>query len=271
MKKQLEKIIQKFKDSKTTQDSYLAISEFVELVFQNDTFVKYTSTEGNRIKIKLMELNADKGDCSKEWNKYRAEKYNALWEMDPWFPLKNLHNIHVGIQSKDLDYASEVLYAYTGPHNPMRDQDKKEYQMYLNKTYRNILPFIKEGVNESIETPLENLKYKSFDEDSSILTIGQLEIPIAKNKGNNKMHEIMMYLFIDHKEDLTKEFFYADIADERFGTEYNSKDKYAFKPYSTACDGINNKIKDATNGKIVDFLQPNYSKLGFVTINQKYL
>jgi hypothetical protein len=270
MKKQLKRMIEQYEKSDTTLESYQAISSFVELVFQNDDFIEYTQDEGKRINLEKIKLNADKGDRSKKWNEYRDKKHKALHELDPHFPLQNLYHVYEYLKPENATYGIDFLYANTSPDEPMREQDKKEYLMFLNKTYKNILPFIKDEIVDAKNTTTK-LKYKSFNEKSSILTIGEFEILIAKNSGNNNMHEVMSYLFVDNKDDLAKKFFYADIADERFKEEYNAKDKYAYKKYNNACVGINNKISKATNGQINDFLEPNTSKIGFVTINQKYL
>ncbi len=128
-----------------------------------------------------------------------------------------------------------------------------------------------EESNEQEQENDEPLIYKSFDAKKSILTIGGYDIQIAKIIINNKEHEIMKFIFIENVDDLSREFDYAEFAELLTGHTYNPKMKSAHAPFSSACDRINVKIKDATNGVICDFLVPNYSNSGFVTINQKYL
>jgi len=116
----------------------------------------------------------------------------------------------------------------------------------------------------------EPLIYDSFNPETKILLIGDLN-PIEISAP--KMYAIMQYIFNENKDDLTQDFFYSEICDYIAGEEksYNSKIKDAHAPYSKACDRINNKIKDKTEGLVDDFLKPSYSNRGSVTVNQKYL
>lgn len=275
MQKQLEAIIERYKNSQTTLEAYEAISDFIKIVETIPEFIGQVEDEGEKIRLEKIELNADKGWnyglAGKELrlhNEYRDRKSKALHELDPMFPLINLGHIHIGIQPENIADNSDWLFRWTSPDEPLRETDRKEFQTYLDKVYKKILPFFKV---EEIEEAQEEIKVKSYDEDNKILTVGKYQIKIAKNEGNNNAHEIMSYIFIDHKDDLSDKFDYSDIAEQRFGANYNIKDKNAHQLYSGACKRINQTIKDETNGEVNEFLLFNFSNLGNVKINPEYL
>lgn len=275
MEEKLKSAIERYQKAPTSLEAYKAISDFVELVLAVSEFIKQVEEEGEKIRIAQAELNADKGwnyglrgrDLD-EHNKRRDKKYEALFQLDPWFPLHNLRLIQVGIQPENIVSNSDWLFHRFGPDDPLPKADREEYQLFMDKLYKKILPFLKA---ETKEESLEEIKVKAYDEEKRTLIIGSYQVIIAKNEGNNNAHEIMAYIFIDKKDDLTAKFYYADIADERFKASYNSKNKQAYQSYSGACERINDKVKDATNGQVKKFLIFNHSVLGFVQVNPKYL
>ena len=275
MQKELDKAIEKFKNSQTSFESHEAISDFIKIVIEIPAFIEQAEKEGEIINNAKIELNADKGlDLSssdrKQHNKRRDMQSKALHQLDPLFPLQNLHNVHIGIQPENIPYSVAWLYAWFSPDEPMRESDKKEYQLFIDKIYKKVIPFL--GAKDEID-PQESevLKFKNYDEETKTLTIGKYAIQIAKNDGDNNAHDIMTHIFVNNKDDLKIKFDDADIAGKMFGFDYNAKDKYSHQPYSGACKRINNKIQLETNGRIKNFLDFNYSTRGYVKINQKYL
>jgi len=278
MEKQLNDIIEQYKKSGNTLESYQAISSFVELVFQNDSFIEYTQNEGERINLEQRKLNADKGDRSKKWNEYRDKKHRALHELDPHFPLQNLYHVYEYLKPENATYGIDFLYANSSPDEPMREQDKKEYLMLLNKTYKNILPFIKEESNEAIveevkvvENNSKDIKYKSFDMDTGILTIGNFEIDISKTQYITIDFELLAYICIDNAEYIQEESYYKKIFKQRLEQEYNPNNKADVRKFADSANSINRKIEKETNSLITKFLIANFHKDGYVKINPKYL
>ena len=265
MKEQLENIIKRFQDSQTSFESYQSISGFVEIINNIPEFIAQVEKEGEIIYNAKSENNRDKGDYSKKHNEYRTKKHTALCQLDPLFPLRNLNNVYEGIKTENIADESDWLFCRFSPDEPMQIEDKIEYQMFINKLYKKVIPFLE--VKKEDE-----LKIKSYDEKTKTLTIGDIQILIAKNEGNNNAHEIMSYIFIDKIDYLKDKHFYSEIAKKRFGDDnYNSKDKYAYQPYSGACKRINDIIKDTTDGQIKEFLFFNHSSLGHIQVNQKYV
>lgn len=142
------------------------------------------------------------------------------------------------------------------------------FDFYVTVKSQLLKPEIKPETDEQLP---EDLKVKFYDEEKRTLAIGNYTIPIAKHEGNNNAHEIMAYIFVDNKENLHEKFYYVDIAEKRFGGEYDGKNKNAHQPYSGACQRINQIVKDATDGKVKEFLDYNHSALGFVRVNPEYL
>jgi len=274
MQKQLDEAVEKFKNSQTSFDSYQAISDFVKIIIEVPEFIKQVETEGEKIRIAQMELNADKGwtyglrgrELDKH-NENRGKKWETLFQLDPLFPLSELETIHEWLQSENMTDTA-LLFQNCKPDDALPESERKRYQGFMDKLYKKILPFLKV---EEMEEAQEEIKVKSYDEENKILIIGKYQIKIAKNEGNNNAHEIMSHIFIDHKDDLRDKFDYSDIAEQRLGADYDAEDKNAHQPYSGACKRINQIIKDETNSEVKDFLIYNHSKLGYVKINPIYL
>ena len=274
MQKQLEAIIDRYNNSQSSLEAYEAIFDFVEIIKTMPDFIKQVEDEAEKIRIERIKVEIDKGwtdglrgrDLT-EHNKKRDQKYNILRQRDPLRLLSELEFVHENIQSQNIGN-SELLFSKFCPDDPLPESDKKSYQSHIDKLYKKALPFLK---SEEVEQFQEVTKVKSYNEETQTLNIGKYQIKIAKNKGNNNAHEIMAYIFIDKKADLAIEFFYADIAEQRFEADYDAEDKNAQQPYSGACKRINQTVKDETNGEVKDFLIYNHSKLGSVRINPKYL
>lgn len=269
MNEQLKDIMKRFKESQTSLEAYQAISDFVEIIIAVPEFIAQVEKEGENIHNAKIAVNRDKGDYSKEHNRRRDKMDRALHQLDPIFPLRNLHNVYHGIKTENIVDNTDWLFCRFGPDDLMPTEDKIEYRMFMDKLYKKILPFLK---NKTEEKHIEEIKVRSYDEERKILTIGNYQILIAKNEGDNNAHEIMAYIFIDHKNNLKDKFYYSEIAKERFEDEnYTDKGKKAHQLYSGACDRINERIKDETDGKIKEFLKFNYSYKGHIIINPDYL
>ncbi len=268
MKEQLKNIIERFHNSRTSLEVYQAISDFVEIIIAVPEFIAQVEKEGEIIHNAKIALNRDKGDYSKKHNRRRDKKGEALHQLDPIFPLRNLYSVHDGIKTENIADNTDWLFCRFGPDEPMPIEDKIEYRMFINKLYKKIVPFLK---NKTEEKHAEEIKVKSYDEANKTLNIGNYKIQIAKNEGNNNAHEIMAYIFMDNKNNLNDKFYYAEIAKKRFEADYNSRNKYAHQPYSGACKRINDRIKDVTDGQIKEFLIFDYSTLGHIEVNPKYL
>ena len=275
MKKKLEDLIQQFEKSKTSFESYEIISEFTKIIIDFPEFIEQIEKESDILVNAQKRNNADKGwdlprKEKKHHNEIRDAKNSAFHELNYVFPLRNLHNVLIATQIENIPDNVDWLYRHFSPDKPMPDHDKKEYLKFMNKLYKKILPFL--SINKpSIPKKDDDLLFKKYDETTRSLHIGKYIIPIAKNKGNNNMHEVMAYIFIDNKDDISEEFSYAEMAEDRFGAKYNPRDKYAHQPYSGACKRINDKIQFETNGKIRDFLIYSTSKVGGFSVNEKYL
>lgn len=265
MKEKLENAIYRFHISQTSLEAYQAISVFVELIMPLTELIDAIEKERKDIYDKKIEIYNHKRDYT---NEYRGRQMEILHSLDTLFCLKNLHDVYRALKPENFLEESYWMFRHFNPDKPMPAGDKEEYRQYMERVYKKALPFLKV---ENKSQDLEKIKIKSYNETTKILTIGNYKIPIAKNEGNNNAHEIMAYIFIDNKDNLKDKFYYSEIAEKRFGAHYDSKNKYAHQPYSGACDRINDRVKDATNGQVKDFLIFNYSSMGDVRVNPKYL
>lgn len=265
MEEKLKSAIERFQKAPTSLEAYKAISDFVKIVITVPEYIARVEENSENVLLSKFDLYIDKANLSKE---HIAKKQAILHQIDPLFPLRNLHTVYLSLQPEHFDSACTLLFKGFNPDDPMPKADKEEYQLLLDKVYKGISPFLK---TEATTEPAQEMKVKFYDEEKRTLAIGNFTIIIAKNEGNNNAHEIMAYIFLDKIDDSTAKFYYAEIAEKRFEDSYNSKNKYAHQPYSGACKRINDKVKDETNGLINDFLIFNHSTLGYVRVNPKYL
>lgn len=259
MKKELEKIIEKYKNSQTSLETYQAISDFVKIIETIPEFIKQVEEDGEKIRIALIELNTDKGwnyglkgKELKQHNERRARKSEALHQLDQMFPLRNLHNVHLGIQSENITDNSDWLFHRFSPDEPLPEADKKEYQGFIDKLYKKILPFLDKE---------ETLDF-GFDFDKSILYFQEKEIHISLKNDKTNAHYILEHIF--KSDDLNQQFPFSEIAEDTF-KENNDN----WRKYYRACKDINDKVYKAT--KIDDFLEFSSGKTAWVKINEKYL
>lgn len=267
MQNKLNKSIQQFKTSKNSLEAYQAISDFIEIVETVPEFIKHAEEEGEKIRVAFIELNADKGyELSyadrKEHNRRRGQKADALHQLNPMFPLINLRNVHIGVQPENIMDNTDWLFHRFGPDDPLPESDRKEYQLFLDKTYKNITPFLdKEILKEDTER-----KGLDFNSEKSILYFNEFEIGISSRNGKTNGHYILKHIF-NSEEGLNQEYPYAEIASDEFNDEYDETNSW--RKYHHACEYTNEKIRKITG--IDNFLQFSTGKTGSVKINKKYL
>lgn len=277
MEEKLKSAIEKFQKAPTSLEAYKAISNFVEIVVTVPEYIASAEKEGEIIRQAMIKLNADKGwnyglkgKDLKEHNDRRAKKHDALFQLDPIFPLQNLHSIYTRIQTENIADSVGDLFHRFKPDDPLPSTDKEEYQMFLDKVYKKILPFLSKDRKVSKKKapiPKRTVKPLSFDIEKSTLylTGKKIEISIKKN-GKTNGHYILLHLFTS-EEGLTQSYPYAEIAEDTFNSEY--EEKTAWKKYYRACGDVNEKIRKQTG--IDDFLHFTTGRTGWARVNEKYL
>ena len=185
MQDKLKNIIEKFKESQTSLEAYQAISEFVEIVIAVPEYIAQVEKEGEIIYQEKIKLNADKGwnyglsgKELDEHNKWRDRKSKALHELDPFFPLRNLNNIHEGIKPENISACFDWLYRSQSPDEPLSKTDKEEYQMFLDKVFKKVIPFLKVEKSEAVETAIKDTKWA----DITIRFLNDQEVKIESGK-----------------------------------------------------------------------------------------
>jgi len=263
-KELLENSIKLFEEAPTSLEAYKAISDFVETIYKMENYKDFI----NLLEKEADVINQEIADLRAYRNEFRERQNEVLHQLNTWVFFDILMGLHNAM--KPENYGKMICGVYFNsfnPDDPMPEHHKKEYRLYLDKVYKKALPFLRSNEQKSVE-----IKFKSYNEETRILTVGDHKVLIAKRGGNNNAHEIMAYIFIDNKDKINDKFYYSEIALKRFEDEhYNPKNKYAYQPYSGACDRINDIIFKDTNGEVKDFLTFDYSTLGYIEVNPKYL
>lgn len=169
MKNKLEKIIEKYKNSPTSLEAYQAISDFVKIVLGHKEFLKQIEKEGETIRKAQIELNDDKGwnrglrgKELKEHNRWRDTRYRALHDLDPTFPLHNLRVIYEWMKPENRIKVCDLLFKSYSPDDPLPDYERKEFQLYLDKVYKKILPYLKTEKTEAVEATAKDTKWENI-------------------------------------------------------------------------------------------------------------
>lgn len=110
-----------------------------------------------------------------------------------------------------------------------------------------------------------------FDDKKSILYIKGKQVLINRQDKITNAHKLLCHIFITNKDNINEDFYYAEIAEDEFGElEYSSK-RNGWKRYHRACEYVNGKVHEQTDGDIENFLVYNTGKKGRVKVNKKYL
>jgi len=102
-----------------------------------------------------------------------------------------------------------------------------------------------------------------FDNERSVLKVGEKEVKISIKNGRTNAHYILEYIF-ENDEGYQAKAFYSEIAEVKF-----SEDDFNPRMYVRACEDIVEKVRKETG--IEDFLEFNSGITGTVQINPKYI
>ena len=268
MKKRLKATIDRFQKATNSLEAYKAISEFVQVAMSVPKYIAFTETEGEIIHTKMMEIHADKGwnrglkgaDLD-EHNRRRGNNLEALFQLDPIFPIRNLHNVHLAIQKENLADNTDWLFSRFGPDDPLPDSDRKEYQLFLDKVYKAVLPFLKQ------ERPKKIVKLLDFDPEKSELTIKGKTVRISLKSDKTNAHHLLKHMF-SSSDGIVEAYFYSEMIDDSI-LDPSGIGKDYWRTYHRAALDVANKVRK--QAKFDDFLTITTGISGSVKINEKYL
>jgi hypothetical protein len=293
MRKQLDEVVVKFKNSQTSLEAYEAISDFVKIIVEIPEFIKQVEAEGEKIRIAQIELNADKGWTYglrgrelDEHNENRGKKWETLFQLDSSFQLSELETIHEWFQSENMT-DTVLLFQNCKPDDALSESERKRYQGFIDKLYKKVIPFLEKEAIEEItaevilpqekeiaeEVATEIILPKNeevvawdldFNSEKSILYIGKYEIKITRRKNNTTGHYILQHIF-NSPEGLSEEFSYKEIWEQ---TINDSMEDFNDRTYYRGCEEIQTKVSQDTNFIINDFLSFDSTS---VKINPNYL
>ncbi|MDR3502465.1 MAG: hypothetical protein P4L79_07765 [Legionella sp.] len=141
---------------------------------------------------------------------------------------------------------------------------KAMWQMYkyrnrLERIHNRLPILLKNKEQPIISKPI--VKRLEFSETKSILYLNQIEIRINRHGSITDQHRILAFMF--KHDNLSKEFFYSEMAEEIYGEPYDNEPR----KYWDACELINEKVADDTKGRFPKFLLATLEKSGLVKIN----
>jgi hypothetical protein len=113
----------------------------------------------------------------------------------------------------------------------------------------------------------ENKTY--FDEKKGILYVKGIKVIINKQNKITNAHKILKHIFITNKDNLTDDFYYAEIAEDEFHELDYKNRKNNWRKYVRACEDVNKKVKGESK-EIKEFLVFGSGVKGKVRVNKKY-
>jgi hypothetical protein len=201
-------------------------------------------------------------------NKFLNVKGKAIFSQEFWIYYNNL----------------EIIYGKMKKIKKCQICDEKEFEDLIklfSKPYsKKMLNLSLEIVNSNVFDKLDQKSFLNsdnkedttyFDEKKSILYIKNNKIIISKQDKITNAHKILKYIFIDNKDNLKDDFYYAEIAEDEFGELEYTKDDKAWEKYHDACKYINKIIEGQTKNKIKKFLIYNTGRKGRVKLNKKFI
>ncbi len=267
MEEKLKSAIERFQNASTSLEAYKAISAFVEIVITVPKYIARAEEVGKSIHEAQMDLHVNKTDYS---NEQLAKKRNVFHQLDPLVPLRNLHMIYMSLKPEYFDGACIALFKRFNPNDPLPKADKEEYQMFLDKVYKTILPFLpkeKKQIRKKLAQSKQEIAPLSFDSEKSILHLIGKEVKTSiKQNDRTNGHYVLQHIFTA-KEGLKQQYPYAEIAEDTFKSEYTEKSEW--RKYYRACMDINDKARKQTG--IDDFLIFSTGRTGWARVNEKYL
>lgn len=206
-------------------------------------------------------------DCLNE-DKFLDVEGQALFSREFWIYYKNLEIIYGKMKKmkacclREKDEFDSLCKLFSKPYS--------KQMLELSFKVVNSTVFDQLDQKAFINTDDKDEKTYFDDKTSTLYILGNKVIINKQNKITNA-HKILNHIFITNKDNLTDDFYYAEIAEDEFNElEYN-QDKNNWQKYHTACKEIKRKINEQTNNKFKHFLVFNTGRKGRVKLNKKYL
>ncbi len=211
--------------------------------------------------LRKQEQEKDSGNPQNIWKFYR-QLYTLIYE-----PIRIQH---VDLEKHykhftwldDEDREASPLYwifLFVWPPSAKALWHRYKYRRFLDLVHDQMLILLK---NKELLTPAAKpIKRLEFNNEKGVLYLNQYEIPINRKGVITDQHRILSYIF--KHTNLRQEFFYAEMAEEVYGEEYDSSPR----KYWDNCNSINDKVAEATKGTYPPLLIPTLEKRGLVKIN----
>jgi hypothetical protein len=137
-------------------------------------------------------------------------------------------------------------------------RERNRYRRDLDTVHSRITMLLR---NKQLFPTNKPVRRFSFDAERSILFINQYEVRINRRGSITDQHRILASMFASG--DLHQDFFYAEMAEAVYGEEYDREPR----KYWEACNEINKKVAEDTNGMFPKLLLPTLERKGLVKVN----
>jgi len=125
-----------------------------------------------------------------------------------------------------------------------------------------------EMVNKYIRDEIDSQDFSiTFDKEKSVLFIRGEKILITRKNSKTLDHYILEAIF--SKDDLTEQADFVEISEDFLGDDYDSQK--GWNRFRHACDRLNEKVDEDTNGQYKKFVEYSACKTGWCKINPKYI
>lgn len=173
---------------------------------------------------------------------------------------------------KFLNFAKEFPMKFLQFKNPINGQDiaMSNFQ-YFGMAMALIHKYLVDQIDSEIfikDTGIKDDDKLDFNKDKSELNIYGTKIKIALKNDKPTDHFILEAIFAN--PDKTEETYFKDIAQDFIKIEEYDSSKH-WSRFRHACENLNKKVDNSTNGRYKEFIEYHYGKTGWCKINPKYL
>ncbi len=207
-------------------------------------------------------------DENMDENKFLKVKGDALFSREFWVYYTNLEVIHgkmKKLQKCNLSDKTEL----------------EQLSKLFSKPYsKKMLELSLEVINSEVFNRLDQKVFCEddehdgetyFDEQKGILYIKGERVEINKQDKITNAHKILRHIFVTNKDNTGDDFFFSEIAEDEFHElDYKGRPNN-WRKYARACEHINAKVKEQTDGVVIDFLIFTSGDTSKVKVNTKYI
>ena len=263
---QLKNLYDTANGSEKETEYYAHIYEYLDLVVQTPELSTLMSDEAKKLTARFEEIQHD--PYLSEWGQEQLADRTRVESVYPKYMYLYM-NLYLTVQDhlRGVRQKNPEIWAVLQGEENVPPEERKFMGgvfRYWRENFKNTF----DQLHPQLLTVLQNKKAVEktptpavvFDEERSILTIGDKRVRLTLKNDKTNAHYVLQYIFEHGKENPAD---FTDILKEQFPLEGMD-----WRAVYRACKDIENKVREQAG--ITDFLTTTTGKTGWVKINPLY-